>query len=329
MRAGEHNDLTDVPGVLVGQSTRVGGGALTGCTAVLLPEGSTVVVDVRGGGPSTRDTPALDPRRDGPSVAALLLTGGSSYGLSTAHGVLDWVTRHRPGADPVVPTAALFDLGRGGDFTAHPGPADGFAAAGAAGSGPVAVGNAGAGTGALTAQMKGGLGAASVLLDDGTVVGAVVGMNSHHPAVDPVTGLPLGVAHGLPGEFALAPLDVEVVAEGQRRLADSVAAREFRAPLNTVIGVVATSAPMTRGQAARFAETAHDGLALAIRPSHGLSDGDTIFAAATGSGGEAESAIAAVPAVFARAIARAVLAAETVSTPWGDLLAYRDLYPQP
>ncbi|EWC60193.1 putative hydrolase [Actinokineospora spheciospongiae] len=329
MRAGPHNALTDVPGVLLGHATRIGGGALTGTTAVLLPEGTVTAVDVRGGGPSTRDTLALDPREDRRAVAALVLTGGSSYGLGTAHGVLDWVARHRPWADPVVPTAALFDLGRGGDFTAHPRPEVGHEAASAAAGGPVAQGNVGAGTGALTAQMKGGLGTASATFPDGTTVAAVVGMNSHHPAVDPATGLPLGVAFGLPGEFPLVPVAPEVIAAGRERLRATFEARRFRAPLNTVIGVVATTAPLTPGQAHRLADAGHNGLSLAIRPSHGLADGDTIFAAATGSSGTAATALSAAPGVFARAIAHAVLAATSITTDWGELLAHRDLYPQP
>ncbi|OLR94341.1 P1 family peptidase [Actinokineospora bangkokensis] len=326
MRPGAHNALTDVPGVLVGHTTHLGGGRLTGTTVVLLPPGTTTAVDVRGGGPSTRDTAALDPRQDHREVAALVLTGGSSYGLASAHGVLEWVLGHRPDADPVVPTAALFDLGRGGDFTAHPTAASGRAAAAAATAGPVAQGNVGAGTGALTAQMKGGLGTASAVLDDGTVVGAVVGMNSHHPALDHATGLPLGAAFGFPGEFPQQPHGEPARTRAAARLAATMDTRVMRQPLNTVIGIVATTAPLTRPQTTRLAEQAHDGLALAITPSHGLSDGDTIFTAATGTAGTPEAALAAAPAVFARAIAHAVLAAESVTTPWGHLAAYHELF---
>ncbi|MFD7660538.1 P1 family peptidase, partial [Actinosynnema sp. NPDC059797] len=187
------NAITDVPGVLVGHATRIGGGALTGVTAVLFPPGALVSVDVRGGGPATRDTAALDPRHGGREVRGVLLTGGSAYGLSAADGA----ERELGG---VVPAAALFDLGRGGDFDARPGAAEGAEAVRNAGR-EVAQGNVGAGTGALNAAVKGGLGTASAVLPGGVVVGAVAALNAVGPSVDVTTGLPFAARLGVPGEF--------------------------------------------------------------------------------------------------------------------------------
>ncbi|QQQ79049.1 P1 family peptidase [Saccharothrix sp. 6-C] len=303
------NAITDVPGVLVGHATRIGGGALTGTTAVLFPPGALSTVDVRGGAPATRDTAALDPRHGGREVRGVLLTGGSAYGLAAADGAAREL-------GSFVPAAALFDLGRGGDFHARPGPAEGAEAVRAAGAG-FAQGNVGAGTGALNATVKGGLGTASATLPGGVVVGAVAVLNAVGPSVDPDAGLPFAAHLGLPGEFPAYQGD------------DLRAARReaHAQPFNTVIGVVATNARLPHLFA--LANAAQDGLATAVRPAHGLTDGDTVFAASTGTrDADPAEVLDAARRVFARALVHGLLRADSVTTPRGHLAAYRELYPR-
>ncbi|HEX6343126.1 MAG TPA: P1 family peptidase [Umezawaea sp.] len=323
--AGEHNAITDVPGIRVGNATRTGGGALTGTTVVLLPEGSLATVDVRGGAPATRETAALDPRYGGRAVPAIVLTGGSSYGLAAADGVQAWLGTD----DPLVPAAALFDLGRGGDFALRPTPAFGVEAASAATAASFGCGNVGAGAGAVNADLKGGLGTASAVLPDGTVVAALAALNAVGSSVDHTTGLPHGLSLG---------------AAGRLRDGEPVGWREFPAaggdepteppptggnPLNTVIGVVATTARLSPSDLYRLANAGQDGLALAVRPAHGLFDGDTVFSVSTGTAEtDPEAVVAAAAEVFARALVHGLLAAESVTTTAGHLVAYRERYPR-
>ncbi|WP_309110664.1 P1 family peptidase [Saccharothrix sp.] len=301
------NAITDVPGVLVGHATRVGGGALTGTTAVLFPAGTVSTVDVRGGAPATRDTAALDPRYGGRAVRCVLLTGGSAYGLAAADGAAREV-------GDFVPAAALYDLGRGGVFDTYPTPETGAEAVRAAGV-EVPQGNVGAGTGAMNAALKGGLGTASVSLGGGVVVGAVAALNAAGSGVDLGTGLPLGHDLGLPDEFPPAGGD-----DLSRPMPSVVQ------PFNTVIGVVATNA---RLPVYPLAAAGQDGLALAVDPAHGMVDGDTVFAASTGTHeAPVEEVLEAARHVFARALVHGLLAAESVTTPWGHITAYREQYPR-
>lgn len=316
--AGERNAITDVPGVRVGNTTRIGGGALTGTTAVLLPPDSLVTVDVRGGAPATRETAALDPRYGGRAVPVIVLTGGSSYGLAAADGV----------EAEVVPAAALFDLGRGGDFGLRPTAAFGAEAVAAADV-LVECGNVGAGAGAVNADLKGGLGTASVVLPDGTVVAALAALNAVGPSVDHRTGLPHGLALGATHRIH----DGETVswqefpADGGDDPVPSPALDGN--PLNTVIGVIATTARLSPADLYRLANAGQDGMALAIRPAHGLFDGDTVFAASTGgTDADPEAVIAVGAEVFARALVHGLLAAESVTTDTGHLVAYRERYPR-
>ncbi|MGM1059219.1 P1 family peptidase [Saccharothrix sp. Mg75] len=323
------NAITDVPGVLVGHATRIGGGALTGTTVVAFPHGALVAVDVRGGAPATRDTAALDPRYGGREVRGIVLTGGSAYGLAAADGAADVL-------GGFVPAAALFDLGRGGDFAARPGAAEGAEAARDAGV-LVPQGNVGAGTGALNATLKGGLGTASTDLGDGVVVGAVAALNAVGPSVDVTTGLPFAHALGLPGEFPAFRDDDPAAAarlhgpaapfDADPSSAPPFSADPFNAPpFNTVIGVVATNARLPHPYAQ--AAAAQDGLALAVRPAHGMTDGDTVFAARTGDrDADPDRVLDAARATFARALVHALLSAESVTTEWHALPAYRELYP--
>ncbi|MFF1487930.1 P1 family peptidase [Streptomyces sp. NPDC058319] len=340
--------LTDVAGVRVGHATRTGGGWLTGTTVVLAPEGGAVAaVDVRGGGPGTKETDALDPRNLVRTVEAVVLTGGSAYGLDAASGVMAWLEERgrgvRVGPDPahvvpVVPAACVFDLGRGGDFRARPDAATGRAAVeAAAASGPGAAvpqGCVGAGTGAAVGPLKGGVGTASTVLASGVTVAALVVANAAGSAVDPETGV-------LYGELfqgrAVYP-EARVHEDARRRIARA-AARNAPPPLNTTLAVVATDAELSKAQAQKLAGTAHDGIARAVRPVHLLNDGDTVFALATGvrpleaglgTGGPLalNEVLAAGADTVTRAIVNAVRAAVPVDGPGGTWPAYRELYGQ-
>ncbi|MGA5068040.1 P1 family peptidase [Streptomyces exfoliatus] len=340
------DSITDVGGLRVGHARAPGGGALSGTTVVLGPEGGVVAaVDVRGGGPGTRETDALDPRNVVQRIDAVVLTGGSAYGLDAAAGVMAWLEeRHRGvrvGPDPshvvpVVPAACVFDLGRGGDFSARPDAATGRAAVEAAdASGDharVETGAVGAGTGAVVGGLRGGVGTASTVLDSGITVGALVVVNAVGSAVDPTTGALYGsyFADGGPPSFP-APAVREAAA---RRLAEARASAA-PPPLNTTLAVVATDAVLTRAQAQKVAGTAHDGIARALRPVHLMNDGDTVFALATGVRELPEAPgplalneiLAAGGDLVTRAIVRAVLAAPGgLRGPGGDFPSYRELY---
>ncbi|MGW6055236.1 P1 family peptidase [Streptomyces sp. NPDC055189] len=340
--------LTDVPGLRVGHATRTDPahpGHLTGTTVVLAPAGGAVAaVDVRGGGPGTRETDALDPRNLVQRVEAVVLTGGSAYGLDSAAGVMAWLEEQGRGVRvgpepshvvPVVPAACVFDLGRGGEFTARPDAATGRAAVEAAAGTelftPVEEGNVGAGTGALVGKVKGGIGSASIRLDSGVTVAALVVANAAGSGVDPRTGALYG--QYFEGRRVDYPAP-EVHEEATRRLAEA-AAENGAPPLNTTLAVVATDAELSKAQAQKLAGTSHDGIARAVRPVHLLNDGDTVFALATGERplpGAAENplalneVLAAGADVVSAAIVRALLAAESVRTPGGNFPAYSDLY---
>ncbi|MFI1969661.1 P1 family peptidase [Streptomyces cinnamoneus] len=353
------DSLTDIAGLRVGHAQRTGDGALTGTTVVLAPPGGAVAaVDVRGGGPGTKETDALDPRNLVQRVEAIVLTGGSAFGLDAASGVMAWLEeadrgfRVGPAAGqvvPVVPAAALFDLGRGGDWRARPDAALGRRAVEAAArtedGAPVAQGNVGAGTGAVAGGIKGGIGAASVVLPSGVTVAALAAANAAGAVADPATGVLYGrlfegrpVVHPSPERHEAARRALAAARqESARRWAASV-----RPPLNTTIAVVATDAVLTRAQTQKLAGTAHDGLARAVRPVHLLTDGDTVFALATGerplpveehlpggadfAAGALNEILAAGAEVLTRAVVKAVLAAEGVDGPGGVFPSYRDLY---
>ncbi len=288
--AGRTNTITDVAGVLVGHATRDEPGWLTGCTVVLAPPGTVGGVDVRGGGPGTRETDLLDPRNLVDAVDCVVLSGGSAFGLAAADGAMraayaagrGWpVGADRAARVPIVPSAILFDLGRGGRWLHHPDRDDGRAAHEAASGGEVSQGNVGAGTGARAGGLKGGLGSASVVLDSGHTVGALVAVNAVGSPVDPVDGSLLGQRLGLPGEFDQVPAPDQAAAQAYwaERAAEAEA---LRAGTATTIAVVATDAVLSKAQCAKLAGAAHDGLARAIRPVHTAYDGDTVFALATG-----------------------------------------------
>ncbi|GGY14974.1 hypothetical protein GCM10010510_71030 [Streptomyces anandii JCM 4720] len=334
--------MTDVAGVRVGHATCRGRGWLTGTTVVLAPEGGAVAaVDVRGGGPGTKETDALDPRNLVRTVEAVVLTGGSAYGLDAASGVMAWLEERgrgvRVGPDPahvvpVVPAACVFDLGRGGDFRARPDAATGReavrAAAASVPGAPVAEGCVGAGTGATVGPVKGGVGTASTVLDSGVTVAALVVANAAGSAVDPETG----VLYGELFQGRVTCPERRVHEAARERLAEA-AARNAPPPLNTTLAVVATDADLSKAQAQKLAGTAHDGIARAVRPVHLLNDGDTVFALATGARPLDAGAPLALNEILAagadqvtRAIVRAVRAAEPVDGPGGTWPSYGELY---
>ncbi|MFF8405666.1 P1 family peptidase [Streptomyces sp. NPDC015684] len=333
--------LTDVAGLRVGHASRSGGGWLTGTTVVLAPEGGAVAaVDVRGGGPGTKETDALDPRNVVRTVDAVVLTGGSAYGLDAASGVMAWLEERGRGVPvgtdpahvvPVVPAACVFDLGRGGDFRARPDAAMGRAAVeAAAASEPgarVPEGGVGAGTGAVAGGLKGGVGTASTVLGSGITVAALVVANAAGSALDPETGVLYGELYQ--GRVEYPP---ERVHEAARRRLAEAAADNAPPPLNTTLAVVATDADLSKAQAQKLAGTAHDGIARAVRPVHLLHDGDSVFALSTGARPldahplALNEVLAAGADLVTRAIVRAVRAAGSVDGPGGVWPSYGELY---
>ncbi len=338
MRPGPHNALTDVAGLRVGHARAPG--ALSGTTVVLAPPGGAVAgVDVRGAAPGTRETDLLDPRSTVQRVHAVVLSGGSAFGLAAADGVMARLAAAGvgfpvPGAVvPIVPSAVLFDLGRGGpadDPALRPTAATGAGAVDAASGGPVAQGVVGAGTGAVVGGLKSGIGTASAVLDGEhgtTTVAALAAVNAAGSAVDPDTGGLLGARLGLPGE--LAPPAVGDAARAALRVATGGPLRP-RLGTATTLAVVATDATLDKAGCARLAAMGHDGLARALAPAHTAVDGDTVFALATGTRPEPDlTGLVALQEAAAdavsRAVVHAVLAAGTVATPAGTWRAYRDV----
>ncbi|HET7399959.1 MAG TPA: P1 family peptidase [Intrasporangium sp.] len=324
---GATNSLTDVAGLRVGHHTRDEPGWLTGTTVVIAPPGGAVAgVDVRGGGPGTRETDLLDPRNLVDRVNAILLGGGSAPGLAAADGVVDglfadglgWPVGEPGRVVPIVPGAILFDLGRGGGWPNHPRAQDGRAAYDAATAGPVAQGNVGAGTGARAGGLRGGIGSASVVLDSGVTVAALVAVNAVGSAVDPATGELYAVRWGLGDEFAGVgrPSPEEVLAARARWDARPDAAGTGPG-MATTIGVIATDATLTKAQCQKLAGIGHDGYARALKPVHTIFDGDTLFALATGE--RPAPGVLELPWLMeagadcvARAVGHGLLAAESV-----------------
>lgn len=281
--------ITDVPGIAVGHHQRRTSRWRTGTTVVMCPDGATAGCEVRGGGPGTRETDALAPWNLVEEIHAVCLTGGSAYGLAAADGVMAHLAKRGLGFPvgqaptevvPVVPTAVIFDLGRGGSFVNRPDAAFGARAAAAATSRNRSRGSLGAGTGAMAGGLRGGVGTASTTVripaaEHGAelvlTVGALCVVNARGSLIDPATGAPW-VRHPLVGRPSAAD---------RRALVDHLSGSSGPTPLNTTIGVVATDAILTRPEATRLAMSGHDGLAHAIRPVHTLADGDTIFAMAT------------------------------------------------
>jgi L-aminopeptidase/D-esterase-like protein len=329
------NAITDVPGIKVGHADDAE--ALTGCTVVLCEHGAVGGVDQRGGAPGTRETDLLRPMHLVQKVHAVLLAGGSAFGLDAAAGVMHYLEERKIGYDagvarvPIVPAAILFDLALG-RADVRPDAAMGTRACEAASQQHPAEGNAGAGMGASVGKvlgmggaMKSGVGTASVDLGSGCVVGALVAVNALGDVVDPNTGRIL--AGTRPAK--LGPMRLG----GKGPFADTLkvmksfvgkTAMRFASHANTVIGVVATNAAMTKDEANKVAQMAHDGLARTVRPAHTLFDGDTIFALSTG---EKNVDVNIVGAYAAEAMAQAIVRAVLQATAAGGLPAAADFRP--
>lgn len=307
---GEAGSLTDVAGLRVGHFTEQR--RPTGCTVILAPPGTVGGVDVRGAAPGTRETELLSPLNAIATVDAVLLSGGSAFGLDAAGGVMRWLEERGIGVQvgpvcvPIVPAAILFDLWVG-DPTIRPDAAAGYAACDAASDAAVVEGNVGAGAGATVGKlfgmaraMRGGLGSASITVG-GVTVAALVVVNAIGDVIDPASGEIVAGARSADG------LRLQGTMASMKR-------GDLTAPLQpgtaTTLGVVATDAVLTKAQANKLAQMAHDGLARSINPVHTMSDGDTIFGLATGRSGQAAglTLLGALGAeVMATAVLRAVL----------------------
>jgi L-aminopeptidase/D-esterase-like protein len=309
--------LTDVPGIKVGHFTRPE--RPTGCTVILTEAGAVAGVDVRGSAPGTIETDLLSPVNLVQQVHAIFLSGGSAFGLDVATGVRQYLYERKIGFEtrvanvPIVPGAIIFDLPVGSRPDIWPTADCGYRAATAANTGRVSEGSVGVGAGATLGYsgeggpMKGGVGTASITLPDGLVIAALVAVNTFGDVIDPSTGKVIAGARSADGK---------TLADA-RQLLRSGGSIRTRIAQNTAIGVVATSARLTKVQATKVAQMAHDGIARAVYPAHTMADGDTIFALATGTQGDAVSGdvtrIGALGAeMMTEAILRAVRAAESI-----------------
>jgi L-aminopeptidase/D-esterase-like protein len=313
----------DVWGITAVDGLRIGHHTLserpTGCTVVIAEEGAVGGVDVRGSAPGSRELALLDPVNMVERVHAVVLSGGSAFGLDAASGVMRYLDERDVGfrvgskVVPIVVGAILYDLGLEGEEKIRPGPECGYAAAEVAGRATPAEGSVGAGAGATVGKllgsrraMKGGFGTASITLDNGLVVAAAVAVNAVGDIVDPTTG---EIVAGVLTEDGTAFADARVVVR-------ELAGREGEGPeagANTTIGLVATNAVLTKAQVTKVAQMAQDGLARTIYPAHTMGDGDTVFSLATGhwEGPVNVSLVGALAAeVMAEAILRAVKMAE-------------------
>ena len=301
--------IVDVPGISVGHADIDG---RTGCTVVLCgPQGAVAGVDVRGSAPGTRETDALDPVNVVERVHAVVLSGGSAFGLDAASGVMAWLQEHDIGLKaagfvvPIVPAAVLFDLPFSGGR--HPNRETGYAAARAANADCVAEGNVGAGCGATVGKLRGpqfamksGLGSASYRTVDGLIVGAIVAVNALGSIVDPRDGRVLA-----------GVLDDAGVPQNAASYAIEHGFPGGSFSTNTTIGIVATNAALTKAQAKKIASWSHDAYARTIAPAHTMFDGDTIFALATGG---VEAPVNLVGTLAVEVMSQAVVRAATVGS---------------
>ena len=276
-KTGNSNGLTDVEGILVGHYTDTK--AVSGVTVVVCPRGAVAGVDVRGSAPGTRETDLMAPHNLVEKAQAVVLSGGSVFGLSAADGVTRWLAEEGYGfpldqgfVAPIVPAAVLYDLGRGKDFIPPINADWGRWACEGAGDYPVQTGSVGAGTGAMSHSIKGGLGSASLILDSGITVAALVAVNSDGSVINPDNGRLWEIGLEVDDEFG---------DQGRRavRLPPPPGSEPVK---NTTIGIIATDAALSATQTQKVAQMAHDGMARAIRPAHTMFDGDTIFCLATG-----------------------------------------------
>jgi L-aminopeptidase/D-esterase-like protein len=322
--------LTEVEGIKVGHFTL--SERPTGCTVVMVDgDGAPGGVSQRGAAPGTRETDLLDPLNLVDKVNAIVLSGGSAFGLDASQGVVRYLEERKigwnvgaAGVVPIVPSAILFDLGFGGDSRIRPTADCGYRAAGLASDGAVGEGNVGAGAGATVGKvagrdrsMKGGLGTAAIRLPNGLVVAALAAVNAVGDVIDPSTGQVVA---------GVRTMDGKSLSDARKLLRDGslMKATAPRAAENTTIAVVATNARLTKTEVNRVALMADDGMARAISPSHTIGDGDTVFALATGRWtGQADASI--VGALAADALAEAIVRAAALTQGLGGLPAARDL----
>jgi L-aminopeptidase/D-esterase-like protein len=315
---GPTNSITDVPGIKVGHHTRSDSGYRSGTTVIRTEKGATAGYSQMGGAPGTKETDLLKPGGQVRAVQAIVLSGGSAFGLDAATGVMQWMeernfgVRVAGGVVPIVPAAILMDLGRGGIFKKRPDASFGYKAAEAATTAPVQSGRIGMGMGAGW-----GMGTASVKLSNGYTVAAIVGLNPAGSPLDPRTCLPYGSFLELGDEFNLVQPKAEectAAATGRGGPNDG----SDNAPRNTTIALVATDAPLLDLEAERMAQIANAGLARSIRPIHGIGDGDTVFGMATTppttsmSNADLQAIFNAGADVLGRAVVHAVLMSKQV-----------------
>ena len=320
-----NHGLTAIEGVKVGHHTL--SERPTGCTVVLTEAGAVAAVDVRGSSPGTREIALLDPSNTVQQVHAIVLSGGSAFGLASADGVMRYLAERQIGYPtraanvPIVPAAILYDLGIGDDPSIYPTADCGYRAAQAASSDPVAEGSVGAGTGATVGKlggpgraMKGGIGTAVIELSNGVRVAALMAVNAVGDVVEPDRGAVIA---------GVRTADGRGLADARALLHTSFDINNHNAQ-NTTIGVVATNATLDKAQLALVARMAHDGLARAIRPAHTPSDGDTIFAIATGSVTD-DVSLFRIGVLAADATAEAIVRAVRTATSLPGYPSVRDL----
>jgi len=321
------NASTDVRGIEVGHAQDEE--ALTGCTVILCRKGAIAGVDVRGGAPGTRETDLLDPVNLVEKLHAVVLAGGSAFGLDAASGVMQYLEEKEIGFNmgvarvPIVSSAILYDLGLG-RADVRPDASMGYRAAASASSEAPAEGNAGVGMGASVGKMfgpslsmKAGVGTASIDIGGGVVVGALVGVNAWGDVIDPQTNqIIAGLRSGKVGPLRVG--NKELFADTISMMKSTVGRGilGLPSPSNTIIGVVATNAKLTKTQATKVAQMAQDGIARAIRPAHTMLDGDVIFALSTGA---QKADVSMVGAFAAEAMREAILRGARMAAPAGGL----------
>ncbi len=322
--------FTDIPGIQVGQAEDPV--ALTGCTVVLCGEGSVGGVDQRGGAPGTRETDALRPMHLVDHVHAVLLAGGSAYGLDAAAGVMKYLEENNIGFDtgdarvPIVPAAILYDLGIG-RADIRPDASMGYRACRNASKNAMLEGNYGAGAGATVCKilgaekaLKSGIGASCIEIGDGLFVGALIAVNAVGDIIDPSTGVQIAGPRSDTGKPFLKTTEIMM----------SMVGASFEGPRagnNTVIGVVATNATLTKAAANKVAQMAQNGIARAVRPAHSMFDGDTLFSVATCRHGAGSSPmeITLIGETAAEMVVRAIVRAVTMASAAGGLPSVNDL----
>ncbi len=323
---GQSHGITAIDGIRVGHHTLTE--RPTGCTVILVEKGATAGVAVRGSAPGTRETDLLDPSNLVEQVHAIVFSGGSAFGLDAASGVMRYLEERKVGFPfggayvPIVPAAVLFDLPIGGKPLIRPDAACGYAAAKSATDGAIAEGSIGAGAGATVGKfggsggsaMKGGIGTASITLPSGLTVAALVAVNAAGDIVDPSTGQIVAGKRSADGRG---------FADARKLLRTGTTVTE-RAGENTTLGLIATNARLTKAQAKKIAEMAHDGFARAIVPAHTMNDGDTIFAFGTGAfAGDAN--VTTIGSLGAEVMADAILRAVREATGLPNYPSVRDL----